>query len=435
MDDDDLRQLLHSAYESDTPVSGLSPRALQDRARGPRHRRLVASLVAVAAVVVVAVPIGVTVALRTGTLGGSSASTPPVLDLHMYDALAGWAWAGGDQILHTTSGVQHWTIVAPPIGDRAIAEVAWVDGETARILTTSAGVVGDVEKKYTLVGWMTNDGGATWTEGQPFTVLLETAQDPSVTSDLDFVDANHGWFFDAQELSVGAPIFILKTVDGGMHWSQVETTPATGTALHGALPVGCAPYGMTFLNDTTGWVSGECGNATLLEVTHDGGADWSPQPIDCQKCAFYPPVFTSPLDGDVWGGGDDLYVTTDGGQTWSARAQTPGNWPDFVDSEHGVTLGLTSNVNSLVVLWTTSDGGASWEQAPNGAINGNGPFQSSQLDFVTPSLGWVVSLDIHGEPLLQGGQTPFPTLPPELWQTTDGGVTWTQVIPTFTTSK
>ena len=187
---------------------------------------------------------------------------------------------------------------------------------------------------------------------------------------------------------------------------------------------------MTFLNDTSGWVSGRCSNATLLDVTHDGGAHWTPQPIDCQSCAFYPPVFTSPLDGEIWGGGDALFVTSDGGKTWTPRAETPGNWPDFVDAAHGFTLGLTSNVNSKVVLWRTSDGGASWEQAPNGAINGNGPFQSSQLDFVAPNLGWAVSLDIRfGSPILQAGQTLPPTLPPELWQTTDGGVTWTQVVP------
>ena len=57
-------------------------------------------------------------------------------------------------------------------------------------------------------------------------MLLETSQDPSATggSDLDFVDADHGWFFNAQNLALGTPIFIFKTDDGGMHWSKVETT-------------------------------------------------------------------------------------------------------------------------------------------------------------------------------------------------------------------
>ena len=214
-------------------------------------------------------------------------------------------------------------------------------------------------------------------------------------------------------------------------------TPANGKAARGELPTGCAPYGITFVNATTGWVAGQCGIGTLFYVTHDGGATWSPQPIACIDCALYPPRFISPLDGQLFGnnGRSLLFVTSDGGQTWNSRAQPPGNWPDFVDAEHGFTLGLTGNDNPSVVLWTTADGGVSWRQAPNGAIHGNGPFESSQLDFITPRVGWAVSLDIHGQPMLQAGRTPIPTLPPELWQTSDGGTTWSQVIPTFTTPR
>ena len=125
---------------------------------------------------------------------------------------------------------------------------------------------------------MTDDGGATWAEGHPFRVLLETGAEPTngpVYADLDFVDPLHGWFFNSQGPAVGAPIFMYRTVDGGLHWSQVEMTPATGTAARGALPVGCSPYGMTFLNVTTGWVAGSCGQATLFDVTHDGGVTWT----------------------------------------------------------------------------------------------------------------------------------------------------------------
>ena len=285
---------------------------------------------------------------------------------------------------------------------------------------------------------MTDDGGATWTQGQPFTVLLETDQDPTTSSDLDFVDPVHGWFFDTQNLAVGAPMFILRTVDGGLHWSQVEMTPAKGTAARGALPVGCAAYGMTFLNTTTGWVAGQCGLATLLDITHDGGATWSPQAIDCIQCAFYAPQFTSPLDGQLFGenGQGVLFVTSDGGRTWRARAEPTGNVPDFVDADHGFTMGLTGNDNPSVVLWTTADGGVTWAQARNGAIHGNEPTETSQLDFINPRVGWAVSLYVtSGGGLLQGGQTPFPTPPPELWQTTDAGSTWSRITPTFSSSK
>ena len=38
------------------------------------------------------------------------------------------------------------------------------------------------------------------------------------------------------------------------------------------------------------------------------------------------------------------------------------------------------------------------------------------------AIGWAVSVDIRfSRRYIQGGQTPTPTLPPELWQTSDGG--------------
>ena len=223
--------------------------------RGPR-RRLTTALVAAAAAIVVAVPISASVLLRAGVIGGSSRPTMSVLDLKMFSATTAGRGPAGTHILHTTSGVQHWTVVPPPIGPKAIVEVAWVNAESARILATSTGALNHVEQNYTLTTWMTDDGGATWTEGRSFTVLLETGQDPMTQSNLDFVDPLHGWFVDAQDGAVGAPMLIFRTVDGGIRWSQVEMTPATGIAPRGALPVGCSAYGMTFLNSSTGWVVG-----------------------------------------------------------------------------------------------------------------------------------------------------------------------------------
>jgi photosystem II stability/assembly factor-like uncharacterized protein len=105
------------------------------------------------------------------------------------------------------------------------------------------------------------------------------------------------------------------------------------------------------------------------------------------------------------------------------------------DANHDFTMGLTGNNNPSTVLWTTTDGGMTWAQAPNGAIHGNGPFETSQLDFISPRIGWVVSVDIVVGGIVGPGQTPYPTLPPELWQTTDAGSTWTLITPTFTTSR
>ena len=236
MEDDDIRQLLHSTYGTNGRESSVNPGAFEQQAKRPHRSRLATSLMAVVAALVVAVPVGVGALLRSGVIGGSSGSTTLVEDLHMFGANDGWAWAGGNEIMHTTSGVQHWTIVPPPIGSQAIVGVAWADADSARILAAPAAAANYVEQSYTLTPWMTDNAGATWTQGQPFRVLLETGAIPgnaSVYADLDFVDPLHGWFFDAQMPAVGAPIFIYRTVDGGVHWSQVEMTPASGKTAPG----------------------------------------------------------------------------------------------------------------------------------------------------------------------------------------------------------
>lgn len=76
----------------------------------------------------------------------------------------------------------------------------------------------------------------------------------------------------------------------------------------------------------------------------------------------------------------------------------------------------------------TTDGGNAWRQASNGAIHGNGPVQTSQLDFSTPSTGWAVSIPVYME-------LPDNPIPPQLWETTDAGSTWTLITPTVTSAK
>jgi photosystem II stability/assembly factor-like uncharacterized protein len=447
MDDDDIRHALHTTYTTAGTKPTFVPEAFKEHAARPRRGPMVTSLVAVVAAVVVAVPIGVGVLLRSGVHGTTSVSNLSVLDLHMYGAKDGWAWSGGDNVLHTTSGVGHWTIVPPPIGTELITGLAFAGPDSARVLAVPADWDNPLSRSDTLTPWATDDGGATWTRGQPFRALLEGNADPRPPSalgypDLDFVDPMHGWFFDSPGLLTGLPTFIYRTVDGGAHWSQVEMTPGTGTAAKGSLPLGCIMNVLTFANSTTGWVAGSCGHATLFDVTHDGGFTWAPEAFPCTNCVLFSLQFISPGDGQVSGSGiPGLWLTTDAGRTWNAvdirrpsspdgTSGVPPGAPYFIDSKHAVALGLTRLVPTSVTLWTTTDGGMTWAEAPDGAIHGNGPSLNSSLDFVTPEMGWAESYCAGAV-----GQTPCLSPPPTLWQTTDAGSTWTKITPTFSSSK
>jgi len=402
------------------------------------HRRghlLRSSAVALLAAIVIAIPVGVTLLLRSGGTPFSTRTVqgpPLIMDLHMFTPTAGWAWGGGSDILHTTLGVQQWTLVPPPIGQLHVIEIAWVDGQSARILASSGST--DFVGTYRLVAWSTNDGGATWQEGQPFTALDETSQGIYGATDLDFIDRTHGWFFDTQDGAVGAPIFIFRTVDGGMHWSRVEMTPSPGAAAAGMLPVDCAKNGLTFLNASTGWVAGYCvGGGPFFDVTHDGGATWRAQPIGCAGgCFVNPPQFTSALDGVLVAGVSSpiLFTTSDGGRTWIQRADLPASFVQFINADDGFTLGLTGNDNPSAVLWTTHDGGRSWHQAARSShASGVRPDTDiDQIDFVNADLGWVTRVDISSQP------PPHPTpdsAPVTFWQTENAGASWSLITPRF----
>jgi photosystem II stability/assembly factor-like uncharacterized protein len=444
-EDDDLASSL-SAY-LDGYATYPRTEQPQPRKRGPvssiRHNRiLLSSAVAVLAAVVIGIPAGLTLLLRSGGTTSPAGLVPgpaAIADLHMFSRTTGWAWGGGSDILHTTVGVQQWTLVPPPVGRFNVIEVAWVNSQSARVLASSGSSqnVGT----YELVGWSTDDGGASWRQGQSFSALVETAQGIYSASDLSFVDPMHGWFFDTQDGAEGSPIFIFRTVDGGMHWSEVEMTAARGTAAAGALPVGCSKNGMTFLDSTTGWVVGACiGGGPFFQVTHDGGATWSPQPFDCASgCSLDAPQFTSSLDGVLVAavGIPVLCATTDGGRTWTRRADLPATFVHFINADVGFALGLTGNGNPSAVVWTTHDGGRSWRKATTAARSGAnavGPTSDiDQIDFVSANLGWATPVDI-----IAGGLNYIPTpntAPFTFWATKDGGATWSLVTPRFLRSS
>ena len=129
MEDDDIRQLLHETYRADGRAPASTPRPSSTR-RAARASRLVTSLLAVVAALVVAVPVGVGVLLRAGSPGSVAAGrATSIQDLHMYDANDGWAWAGGNEILHTTSGVHTGRSCLPRSPARLIVGIAWVNPE------------------------------------------------------------------------------------------------------------------------------------------------------------------------------------------------------------------------------------------------------------------------------------------------------------------
>jgi photosystem II stability/assembly factor-like uncharacterized protein len=140
--------------------------------------------------------------------------------------------------------------------------------------------------------------------------------------------------------------------------------------------------------------------------------------------AINAPVVTSPgltsihmLDEKSgWGMSDTSVLrTTDGGATWyNVGPENPGQLgyfaaSSFLDEQHGWIL--VPDVNDMLkgTLYSTSDGGGSWEDAQV-------PFGGGDLHFLDEKDGWMMaSLGAAAG-----------SMGVAIFQTTDGGATWAQ---------
>jgi photosystem II stability/assembly factor-like uncharacterized protein len=178
--------------------------------------------------------------------------------------------------------------------------------------------------------------------------------------DVGLVAPGTGWLLQGQRL--------LWTTDNGANWSNIAPTNAPVQPIDGVF----------FLNSLYGW--------TIL--SRKGPGDKSPL------------VF--------------IASTTNGGQSWETHqfAHSEESGFDlyvrsasifFVDKHHGwVTMRLASSSNfSMGLLFTTTDGGATWDRLPD-------PPSADPIYFRNSSQGW-----------LAGGP-----VGDKLWSTQDGGASW-----------
>jgi photosystem II stability/assembly factor-like uncharacterized protein len=130
---------------------------------------------------------------------------------------------------------------------------------------------------------------------------------------------------------------------------------------------------------------------------------WRPGLLSACQCNVSGPAFTSPRTGAIWGQAgpgtapQDLagiaYLTHDGGRTWMlVRLPTglePIGAPDLVGSRLGYALGGRLGPSGAQARWVrlfvTSDGGATWTLRPVGRLPA-----TAILDFVTQTTGFAL---------------------------------------------
>ncbi|MFH2102016.1 MAG: hypothetical protein ABIJ39_01490 [Chloroflexota bacterium] len=330
-----------------------------------------------------------------------------VFSIEMLDPLNGWALASG-YVLRTDDGGSTWYDATPTGVSDFVSRVTsrfFLDIHTAWLLILAP------QDGMPATLYITGDGGLTWTAtGVPFD-----------GGDLRFVDPDHGRVLVSLGAAAGSQaVAIYQTADGGVNWNQVYINDPTVPGAADSLPLSGRKTGMTFSDPAHGWVTGDIPmeGFVYLYTTGDGGASWSlqaprlPVGFETAMTVLDAPVFFNAGDGilhallyldDPWTG---FFVTRDGGQSWSSTQPV-----------HATGLHATPAPGEIILwdgaapMYVSHDSGVTWSTVTPGVDLGGDLFQ---LEFVDAAHGWAVSFDGSAS---------------RLFQTDDGGASWTRLLP------
>ena len=323
-------------------------------------------------------------------------------------------------LLRSSDGGHTWRRVTPQIAQgNFIFGFALIDSSHAWLMAALAN-----DGSGTVDLWATPDGGRSWSMTTAPGIAFRGAL-------ITFSDSTHGWLATPGEPGSQYEqqgIVIDHTTDGGQTWQMVtRTNLSPGTSTVGAPSVNCGKNYLSFLNDSIGWLTGGCTAGITFDLTTDGGVTWTAQALaspdgatfssDCAggSCTLSAPRFLSTGYGYMvlhttgsYPGRSWVYTSMDGGNSWTSHA-LPGQ--ETRVSMVSTSVGFASVGPAEPTagwFYRTDDGGLSWQP-----VRANFQLTYVTLDCVTGSRCWALS------PTLTG-----PTSPTDLYETTDGGKTW-----------
>ncbi|MEK5254963.1 YCF48-related protein [Paenibacillus sp. FSL F4-0125] len=196
--------------------------------------------------------------------------------------------------------------------------------------------------------------------------------------------------------------------------------------------------GFHLLSETVGMVWGVTKNELRLYITRDNGSTWaniSPAPnVQFLSTPVYGKgiFFTDPNHGwiirSAFGTTENIVLrTTDGGQSWKISSLGDDNDVSsvyFNSPTQGwlMTSSKATPNRESKALYSTSDGGATWEEVmQNEQYNPNLPNHS--IPFTGISTGMIFKNRVEGFVTLQTGALP------KIFMTKDGGQSWNPGSP------
>ena len=212
------------------------------------------------------------------------------------DSLHGWAGTlvTSSVLLTTTNGGDDWTVV-PNIPEPRPIGICGLWVASSQVIYG----VGAYSGPARII--KSADGGATWTSTD-LTPLASTLIDVFFFNELEgFIVGGRG-NYATQDIRA----LVLHTTDGGATWHERYLGPRTGEW----------GWKISFPSRDTGYVSLERRQGPMFVLkTVDGGMSWSELPFaDYNEQGI---GFATPQIGWVGGSSNPTFGTVDGGQTWS----------------------------------------------------------------------------------------------------------------------
>jgi len=333
---------------------------------------------------------------------------PSIVNIEMLDEVYGWAITE-ERIIRTNDGGVTWYNVTPGnLADAGyLVYTSFLDANTAWVQFPDMNKYPNGGKLYRTI-----DGGLTW----------ETFTTPFSGGSLHFVDPNNGWMM--ADLGVGAgsmAVSIFQTSDGGKTWNRTYTNDPNLAEASDTLPLGGIKNLILPLDAETAWVGGVvyATGQTYLFRSDDGGKTWFninlvlPENTAESELSLQDMVFITPKNGLLAlritseTPQTIVYITEDGGNTW---VQSPAAFEGYGILE-------TPSASEMIFytadqFYVTKDAGVTIQQ-----ISPEIKFGDSIIDmsFANSQTGWVI--------------TASPSNERTLYKTTDGGATWTPLIP------